>query len=37
MDRIDRRILLSCVTLTLAMCLCLSLVSLAWAALLLTQ
>ena len=34
MDRIDRRILLSCVTLTLAICLCLSLVSIVWAGLL---
>jgi hypothetical protein len=37
MDRIDRRILLSCLTLILAMGLCFSLVSLAWAALLLVQ
>jgi len=37
MDRIDRRILLSCVTLSVAMCLCLSLVSIAWAALLFAQ
>ena len=37
MDRIDRRILLSCVTLTLAICLCLSLVSIAGAVLLLGQ
>ena len=37
MDRIDRRILLSCVTLTLAICLCLSLVSIAWAGLLIGQ
>jgi hypothetical protein len=33
MDRIDRRILLSCVSLTLAIGLCLSLVCLAWAVL----
>jgi hypothetical protein len=37
MDRIDRRILLSCLTLTLAICLCLSLVSIAGAVLLLGQ
>jgi len=37
MDRLDRRILLSCVTLILAACLCLSLVSIAWAAFLLIQ
>jgi hypothetical protein len=37
MDRRDRRILLSCVTLFLATCLCLSLVSIVWAAMLLMQ
>jgi hypothetical protein len=37
MDRIDRRILLSCLTLALAACFCLSLVSIAGAILLLSQ
>lgn len=37
MDRMNRRILLSCAALTLAVCLCLSLVSVLAAAMLLFQ
>ena len=37
MDRNSRRLLLSCLTLTISLCLCLSVLSIAWAAFLLVR